>query len=757
LIADGNMKTHPKSTKVVLLRQAILFLALHIAFLMSAPYPTSGDTVQYIYDSLHRLVEIRYPDKIIRYTYDAAGNRTSEQVTNLNPLPTLASLTPDAVLARGSAFTLTVNGANFINGSTVQWNGTSRATTFVSSTRLTASIPAADIAADGAASVTVVTPEPGGGTSNALSLKIQLQPNPVPAVATLTPDAVTGPGAALTLTVNGSNFVDGSWVRWNGGERVTTFVSASKLTAALTEWDVAYAGVVGVTVSSPAPGGGLSNAASFTVNPPTGGYEADVNPRAGGNNAVGGDDWAQVGRFVVGLDAAAAGSEYQRADSAPKAGAGDGRITLADWVQAGRYAAKLDLPQAAGGPVAPAAAPAGESLSGAESVGPLAQSEMARTVRAVNTSFPRGQAGVLQIELDALGDEHALAFGLNFDPARLSFVEAKLNNSASGATLLVNPAQAASGRVGIALSLAAGQKFAPGTHGLMNVRFIPQGGSDEVTTQVSFGDQAVRREVADANAAVLAEVGYSPAAVLITGSALASVSAANYSGAESAAESIASAFGSELARTIEGATATPLPTVLGGTVVKVKDGAGVERAAPLFYVSPTQVNYQIPPDTAEGLATISVTNRDGGVSKGIAQIVKTSPGLFSADSTGRGLAAANVQRVKADGSQTFEPVGRFDAAQGQFVAAPIDLGPDSDQVFLVLYGTGVRHHGGLPGVTAQVGGANAEVTYAGAQPQFVGLDQINIRLPRSLAGRGEVDVVLTVGGKAANVVRVNIK
>jgi uncharacterized protein (TIGR03437 family) len=154
---------------------------------------------------------------------------------------------------------------------------------------------------------------------------------------------------------------------------------------------------------------------------------------------------------------------------------------------------------------------------------------------------------------------------------------------------------------------------------------------------------------------------------------------------------------------------------------------------------------------------VTISSGEQLISVGTMQIAMIAPGLFSADSTGRGLAAANVQRVKADGSQSFEPVGRFDPAQGRFVPAPIDLGPDSDQVFLVLYGTGVRHHGGLAGVKAQVGGVDAEVLYAGPQPQFVGLDQVNIRLPRSLAGRGEVDVVLTVDGKAANVVRVSIR
>lgn len=76
---------------------------------------------------------------------------------------------------------------------------------------------------------------------------------------------------------------------------------------------------------------------------------------------------------------------------------------------------------------------------------------------------------------------------------------------------------------------------------------------------------------------------------------------------------------------------------------------------------------------------------------------------------------------------------------------------------LVLFGTSFRHRGSLVNVAASIGGVSAQVDYAGPQPDFAGLDQINLRIPRSLIGRGEVDLVLMVDGKAANTVRVNIK
>ena len=75
----------------------------------------------------------------------------------------------------------------------------------------------------------------------------------------------------------------------------------------------------------------------------------------------------------------------------------------------------------------------------------------------------------------------------------------------------------------------------------------------------------------------------------------------------------------------------------------------------------------------------------------------------------------------------------------------------------MLYGTGIRGRSSLSGVTAKIGGLDAQVQYAGAQPEFAGLDQVNVVIPRALAGQGEVDLTLAVDGVTANSVRVNIR
>jgi uncharacterized protein (TIGR03437 family) len=193
---------------------------------------------------------------------------------------------------------------------------------------------------------------------------------------------------------------------------------------------------------------------------------------------------------------------------------------------------------------------------------------------------------------------------------------------------------------------------------------------------------------------------------------------------------------------------------LAGTTVKVRDGAGMERLCPLFFVATGQINFIIAPGTANGAATVTVTSGSGAVSTGTLQIVTVAPTLFSANSDGQGPAAGVALRV-VNGAQTFEPIIEFNAAQNRFVTRPIDLG--EGEVFLILFGSGFRSRSSLSAVTCAIGGLSQEVLYVGASGDLVGVDQINVRLSRNLIGRGEVDVALTVDGKPANIVRANFR
>ena len=138
-------------------------------------------------------------------------------------------------------------------------------------------------------------------------------------------------------------------------------------------------------------------------------------------------------------------------------------------------------------------------------------------------------------------------------------------------------------------------------------------------------------------------------------------------------------------------------------------------------------------------------------------ITPVAAGLFAANSDGQGPPAGYAIRVKADGAQVNEPITRFDPAQNKFVLTPLDLGPSGEQVFLVLFGTGFRAVSSLSAVSVKIGGDNAQVLYAGTQGGFVGLDQMNLLVPRSLIGRGEVELIVTINGTAANTLKLNLK
>ncbi len=224
-------------------------------------------------------------------------------------------------------------------------------------------------------------------------------------------------------------------------------------------------------------------------------------------------------------------------------------------------------------------------------------------------------------------------------------------------------------------------------------------------------------------------------------------------------ESIVSLFGSRLARETIVAGGLPLPTELGGIRVEIVDGGGVMHLASLFFVGPRQINFLMPAEIPPGRAAARVTLA-GNTAQSEIRIHAVAPGLFSANGTGEGVGAITAIRVAADGSRSTPDVFRrasnpFDASGRRFVAAPIDLGPEEEKVFLSLFGTGLRR---AERVAAAVGGEETPILFSGALDGFAGLDQVNIGpLPRSLTGAGEVDLIVTADGIASNAVTVAIE
>ena len=167
------------------------------------------------------------------------------------PVPVIDALSPDSVFT-GSGFTLTVVGSRFTPQAVVRWNGNGRATTFVSTTRLQAAIPASDVASSSSSVITVAHPAPGGGVSTAVTFRVREAP---PRITGASPSTPTAGGAAFTLTVNGSTFLAGAVVQWNGQARATTRLSSSSLEADILASDIAQAGTTQLTVLNPGESG----------------------------------------------------------------------------------------------------------------------------------------------------------------------------------------------------------------------------------------------------------------------------------------------------------------------------------------------------------------------------------------------------------------------------------------------------------------------------------------------------------------------
>ena len=497
-----------------------------------------------------------------------------------------------------------------------------------------------------------------------------------------------------------------------------------------------------------------STAVALTVNS----YESDLSPNANGDCQVTMADWVRVGNIISGLVPGLSAEELRRADSAPRNTLGNGLLTVGDWVQAGRYAAALEPLAQVGGP---SVTPSAFGFAATDFTGNLikqVKSVETRTLR-LRTESLRSTNHTIEIELDARGEENTVGFSLNFPADNWRLQSAKVSDELNSATLLVNHSESKAGRLGFVVSMPIGQKLPVGKHRIATLRFSPTTTTKSPELSgFSFGDSPVNRELVDANAESLplnfARDDFAPLTV---------VSAADFAQQKLAVESIAIAFGEKLAAGSSNAQTVPLPTELSSTQVVILDSRGIEHFAPLFSTSAGQVVFLVPPDAALGNATVAIRNRDNQFSTATVEIVETAPAIFTdcglriADC---GLApAAVILRMRADGSLNYEPLFNQDSAQRQSAirnpqSAIIRFG-ETDQLILVLFGTGLRNHRGE--ISARLGDATLPVLYAGAQNEMTGLDQINLALPRWLAGSGEQTLWLTVSGQQTNQIRIVVK
>jgi trimeric autotransporter adhesin len=592
--------------------------------------------------------------------FNGAVTTNTVALTVTAPPPVITSLSPVATVAGSAALTLTVNGTGFTTSSTLQWNSAAIATTFINPTQLTAYISTTMIASTASISVTVST---GGQTSAATKFAITAPP----VITTLSPASIIQGGPSFTLTVNGTGFVQGAQLQWNGASLPTTFVSATQLTMSVPAGLIGGSGSVTVQVNF---GGASSNGVTFAINGPpaitslspssaaVGGAAFTLTVNGAGfvtGNTIAWNGTSLVTKFVSATQLTAP------VTAALIAGAGAAFITVtAGAVSSGATALTITPP------------PAITSLSPAT----VAGSGAPFTLTITGTAFLSG--------------------------ATVAW------NGVALATTYVSPTQ---------LSADVPANMASGT-GSVNITAINPGPLTSAAAKLAL---------------TAATPAISTGGVVPIYSAIAVIQAGSW----------VSIYGTGLANTTAAWNGN-FPTTLGGTSVKIDN-----KLAYLWSVSPTQINLQAPADTMTGTVNVVVTTASG---SSTSTVTLAAYGPSFSLLPGSNYPASLILTPSgsgAYGSGTYDlagPPGFF-----SFATRPVQAGE-----VLVLFGVGFgptspvvapgkAYTGEAPTtntVSVTIGGAAAKVLFSGITE--AGVYQLNVVVPQ--VSSGDQPLLATVAG-----------
>jgi uncharacterized protein (TIGR03437 family) len=287
--------------------------------------------------------------------------------------------------------------------------------------------------------------------------------------------------------------------------------------------------------------------------------------------------------------------------------------------------------------------------------------------------------------------------------------------------------------------------------GTLPVQFIAGSDPTAVNTASSPNTVSVRTSTSANPVTVPA---YSVVRVDLHPANVAVVNSASYASGPVAPQEIVTLFGPGMASQTASAPALPLPTVLGGTSVQITDSAGNSQLAPLFAVTPSQANILVPAGLAAGPATMTVLQGVAAFPAWSVATASSAPGLYTMNSDGAGAAAAIAYVVTASDQRASQTAFTCNPpAARSCLAAPLSLGGAIDTLYVELYGTGIR---GAASVQCFVAGQSVPVIWFGAS-SYAGLDQVDVSIPKSLAGMGDVRVYLVADGVASNVAGLNVQ
>ncbi len=669
--------------------------------------------------------------------------------------PVLFTVSPAWAAGGGPAVGITATGVGFTRHDVLTFNAAALSTTSVSSTTLTAVIPAAALRTPGAATVQV-----SDATGAGRSLPQPFSVIAAPAINTIAPTSATAGSAAFTLTVTGANCSAGCVVQWNGSPLTTAHPADTIVTASVPGYLIATAGAAGIQLVNQY--GGASNAATFTINP-SGAFLTGLSPGSvpsgsaafpltvygtgfvagsmvlwnGSGLATSYTSGAQVTAFVTAdLVSVRAGISAGVTVLNP-GGAVSNSVTLA-----------IDPPRPTILRLTPASAAAGGMAVAMVITGSnFAVNCVARwNGIAVETTFTDAghvsatvpasllvNAGVVPITLT--NPSGLVASPMTFTvipstPAASGLSPASVSEGAAAFTLAVNGAYFTPGstvlwnRAGLVTTFVSTAQVTAVVPAIL----VAAAGNASITVSNPGGlvSQAVNFVVTTAPPPASPAPAVTSGGVVNAFSSLPSV----------APGALISIYGTNLAAAEGRATATPLPGSLNGTSVSING-----KPAPLLFVSATQINAQVPFETPLGTAVLTVQN---GALKSVpvkVDVRAAAPGIV-AQPGGRHALAVNYSGGTLNASQNpvhpGEYVVLYLTGQGP-VDRPVASGAESPSNPLSLP---------LAAVLAKLGGKAAVVAFAGLAPGFVGLLQVNLLVPEIPGGEQALEV--TVGGVAAN-------
>ena len=669
------------------------------------------------------------------------------QTFTINAPPAITTLSPTSALAYGAAFTLTVNGTGFVSGATVQWGTTALATKFVSTTQLTATVPASAIGGAGSVQITVTS---SGITTAALSFTLNPPP---PVISNLNPSSAVATGAAFTLAVNGSGFTQSDTVQWNGSALPTTYASASQLTAYVAASLIATSGSVNVTVTV----GSVTTAATpFPVTAPPAittlsptSVIAGVAGFALNVNGTGFVQTTQVQWNGAPLTTTFVSATQLTAAVPASLTTSPGTVTIQ--VNFGGNSSQGVTFTINGPPTVASLSPAAAAVGGSAftltvtGTGFLSGSAVNWNGTALTTKFVSAtqltasiattliaSAAVATVTVTSGGViSNGTQFPINPPPAITGFSPATVPGTGAAFTLTVN-----------------GTGFASGATVEWNGTALPT--TFVSATQLTVAVPANLAAGSGTAAIVVADPGgLTSIAVKLPITAVAPVVTANgvvpiYSSVSTIqAGSWVSIYGTGLASGTAVWTGN-FPTSLGGTTVTIDN-----KQAFLWSVSPTQINLQAPNDTATGPVNVVVTTASGTVTSTV-NLAAYGPSfsLLPGSSYAAGV-ILTPGGTGAYGSGTYDLSGP--ANFFTFNTRPVKPG-ETLELFGVGFGptkpavpAGKAYTGAAPTtgtVAVTIGGVAAKVLFSGITE--AGVYQFNVTVPN--AKSGDQPLIATVAG-----------